>query len=94
MPQFPAFTRPFTAFLQLSEGIGRYEIVVEIHDLRANQVLARAAGTGVQFPERLTMLNLTIPVPPLPLTHAGGYDLVVFANGQEIDRQKFSATTP
>ena len=88
---FPGVGRPFMAFLQITDGVGRYEIVIEIHDLRENQVLARATGTGIEFPDRLTKMNLMIPVPPLPLPHSGVYDLVVFANGQEIDRQRFRA---
>jgi hypothetical protein len=94
LPQFPGMTRPATAFLQLVTGIGRYEIVIEIQDLRDNRVLARAAGPGVEFPERLQKMNLMIPIPPLPLHHPGVYDVVVYANGQEIDRQQFTAVSP
>ncbi len=35
-----------------------------------------------------------MPVPPLPVAHPGVYDLVVFASGQEIDRQKFTVSQP
>ena len=44
---------------------------------------------GVNWPEKLLTLNLMIPIPSLTMTHAGVYDLVVLANGQEIERQKF-----
>jgi len=90
----PTRLKPFCAFLQLAEGIGRYEIVVEIHDLQTDQVLARGVGSGIEFPERLTRLNITIPIRSLPVSHAGVYDLVVFANGQEIDRQQFKVVRP
>lgn len=89
---FPSHTKPFTVFVQLTDGIGRYEVVIEVQDLRDNIVNARA-NAGLEFPERLTKVNMMIPVPPLPLQHAGVYDFVVLANGQEIDRQQFRAVS-
>ncbi len=80
--------------MQFTDGIGRYEVVVEIHDLRDNTILARAQALGIEFPERLQGMNICLPVPPLPLGHPGSYDLVVFANGQETERQKFTAISP
>jgi hypothetical protein len=44
---------------------------------------------GIEVPSRLTFVNIIIPVLPLPVSHAGKYDIVVFANGVEIDRQQF-----
>lgn len=87
--EFPGRTAPFTVFLQLTDGIGRYDVVIEVHDLQNDQVLGRGSGIGLTWPEKLLKMNLMLPVPPVPITHAGVYDLVVFANGQEIDRQKF-----
>jgi hypothetical protein len=87
--QFPCVTRPFTAFLQMTDGIGRYAISVEVHDLQAGQIIAQARIAEVIFPERVSKVNLMIPVPSLPLQHAGSYDFVVLADGQEIDRQQF-----
>lgn len=94
LPRFPGFTRPITVYLQLVDGIGRDDIIIEIHDLRENQVLARATGAGIEFSERLTKINLMIPIPPLPIQHGGSYDLVVFADNQEIDRAQFRAESP
>ena len=87
--QFPCLTRPFMAFLQLTDGVGKYAISVEVHDLHTDQIIAQARIAEVVFPERVTKINLMIPVPPLPLQHAGSYDFVVLADGQEIDRQQF-----
>jgi hypothetical protein len=78
----------------LVDGIGRYEITVEIHDLQENQVIARSPAVQVDFPSRLHRVNLMIPLPPLPLQHPGAYDVVVFAGQHEIDRQQFSAASP
>jgi hypothetical protein len=91
VPQFPHPTRPFMAFLQMQDGIGKYAVTVEVHDLEADQVIAQARIAEVIFPERTTKVNLMIPVPPLLLQHVGRYDFVVLADGQEIDRQQFQA---
>ena len=57
--------------------------------MRRDVVLGRGSGLGVNWPEKLLTLNLMIPIPSLTRTHARVYDLVVLANGQEIERQKF-----
>jgi hypothetical protein len=91
VPQFPCLIRPFMAFLQLTDGVGKYGVSVDVHDLQADQIIAQARVAEVVFPERVSKVNLMIPVPPLPLQHAGSYDFVVLADGQEIDRQQFQA---
>jgi len=94
LPKLPGHTRPCTLFIQLVDGqVGRYELVVEMHDLAEDTIIARAPTLAVQWQERLSRLNVIMPIPPLPLQHAGQYDLVVFANDQEIDRQKFEGKT-
>jgi hypothetical protein len=90
-PQFPHMTGAFTAFLQLTDGIGKYAVSVEVHDLQADQIIAQASITEVTFPQRNMTANLMIAVPPLLLQHAGSYDFVVLADRQEIDRQQFQA---
>ena len=86
----PGRTSSFTVFLQLTDGIGRYDLVIEIYDLQQGVVLGRGSGLGLNWPQKLLKMNVTIPVPPVPVTHEGAYDLVVTANGQEIERQKFT----
>ncbi|MEX2287515.1 MAG: hypothetical protein WD648_10535 [Planctomycetaceae bacterium] len=88
--QLPGRLSPFTVFLQLIEGVGRYDIVVEFQDLRDNMVMARADGLAITFPARLMTMNVILPVPPVPVVHSGEYEIVVFANAQEIDRQRVS----
>jgi hypothetical protein len=89
--KFPGHIRQFTAFLQLTDGVGSYNITIEVHDLREDQILARAAIVQMTFQDRSGKANLMIPVPPLLLKHPGGYDFVVLADEQEIDRQQFLA---
>ena len=90
-PRFPSHTRQFMAFLQLTNGIGKYAVSVDVHDLQADQIIAQARIAEVTFPERTTKVQLMIPVPPVLLQHAGRYDFVVLADNQEIDRQQFQA---
>lgn len=90
LDQMPGTTWPFTVFMQLTDGIGTYEIWVEIQDLQEGAVIARSLTATVRWEERLVKANLLIPVPPLPVEHTGAYDLVVFANKQELDRQQFT----
>ena len=49
VPFFPGQTGPCNAFLQLTDGIGEYEITVEIHDLREDKVIARAQLAKMVF---------------------------------------------
>ena len=90
VPRLPGRTRPFQVYLHLTNGIGRYNIVVEIHDLRKDEIIGRGSGLGIAFTNRLEAIQFAIPVPSLPIVHDGAYDLVVLADGQEIDRQQFA----
>jgi hypothetical protein len=91
LPAFPGDTGPFAAYLQMTDGIGQYAITIEVHDLQSDAVIARATGPQLEFPERTAKANVMITVPSLPLRHPGNYDFVVLADGQEVDRQQFSA---
>ncbi len=88
---FPGFANPFTAFLQLTGGTGRYDVTAELVDLRNDKTFARATGMQIEFKTRLDRINVMIPVPQVKLPHDGRYDFVVYANGQVIERQEFSA---
>ena len=93
LPKLPFLSRPCMVFVQLADGIGSHAVEVEVHDLTNGTVIARGAvRKEINWPERPSKHNLLIPLPPLPITHTGGYDLVIFARGQEIDRQKFTVT--
>jgi hypothetical protein len=86
----PGAIAPCNAFLQLTDGIGKYGITVEAHDLREDKIVARTEVTEIEFQERASIQNLIIKLPIL-IEHDGSYDFVVFADGQEIDRQRFKA---
>ncbi len=94
LSEVPGVLRPFTVFVQLTNGVGRYEFSVEIHDLREDTVLARSPTVWAEWKDRLATVNLLIPVPPMQVQHLGAYDLVLLANGEEIDRQQFRVDQP
>ncbi len=92
----PGKSGPFVIYLLLTDGIvGRdYEISIEIHDLDNDIVVARAADTVVRWTDRFTKVNLLFPVPSLDVECAGSYDIIVFADRQEVDRQRFEILAP
>lgn len=96
VPAFPGMTTPFFVFMQMTNGIGRYQITVEIRRLGhggQDETIARASVAEMEFKDRAAKSVLIIPVPPLPLPAAGEYDFIVLADGQEIDRQQFNAVS-
>jgi hypothetical protein len=91
---FPGPAPAFTVFLQLTDGIGKYRITIEIRDLNGDAVIARGGGPEIEFRDRFSRLEILIPLSGLPLPHPGPYDFIVFADGNEIDRQRFLAQLP
>lgn len=92
VPQFPGMTAPCFVFVLMVNGIGHYQFSVEIRDADTDQPIARSAELAEAiFKDRTEKRTLIIPLPLLPLPRAGRYDFIVFANGQEVDRQVFEA---
>jgi hypothetical protein len=91
-PRFPDSTPPFKVFLQLTDGIGNYIVSVEVHDLQDDRIIAQKVIAEIDFSERKSKVDLVISISSLLIPHAGSYDFVVLADGQEIDRQQFQAT--
>jgi hypothetical protein len=86
----PGETNPFTAFLQLIEGIGKYDMSVQIRALEDDRTIAKAfMPQPLTFPNRLVRINVMIPVPTLKIEKAGKYEISVFANDQEVEKQDF-----
>jgi len=91
LPEFPGDTPPFFVYLQLTDGIGSYTLSIEIRDRADDEALFKGVLLKVEFAERGVKNNVVIPMPPLPLPHPGAYDLIMFADAQELDRQQFEA---
>ncbi len=88
---FPARSKPMRLFLHLVDGIGEYEIHIEVHDLAEDSAALRTTAVKVSFPDRLAPRKLIFGIPKLPLSHAGRYDVIVFGDGREIDRLQITA---
>ena len=91
LDKYPGYTRTFHVFTQMTDAQGRYSIVAEVRDLSTDSVIAKATGLGIKIADRLDVVNIVLPAPPLPIPHEGVYDVILFANGEEIDRQQFKA---
>jgi hypothetical protein len=90
VPDFPGTTGQFLIFIQLSDGIGEYDAEIEVVDLEDDRVIARAvAPAKLKFPNKLSRMNVMIPLPPLPVFHDGSYEIRVLADRQLIERQIF-----
>lgn len=85
---FPGQTEPMRMFLHLVDGIGEYQLTVEVTDLAEDVVIMRKPGPKISFPKRPGAMHLYFTIQALPITHQGRYDVIVMANGRELDRQQ------
>lgn len=90
-PAFPAEAGPFAIFLQLYDGIGRYELSVELRDLADDISVARASFSSLDFPERLVKMELALPITSLRLPRPGRYEIAVLFDGREVATQFIDA---
>ena len=89
--QFPGKTHQFCVFLQLVDGIETCVLTADVQDLHDNAILGRLMQLQVRFADRNNKLNLNVGPVTMQLPHSGAYDVVLMADGQEIDRQRFEA---
>ena len=92
MSSMPGVTPPAHVYVQITNAEGKYDIVVEIHDLKEDHVIARGQGLGVEIKDRHAFCDVVIQIPGIPVRHEGKYDLVVIVNREAIDRQQFNVT--
>jgi hypothetical protein len=90
LAKIPGRTKPMNLYVQLVDGIGEYEVTISVDDLAEDQSIFRAKGGRIAFSNRFLPVRLFSQIPSLPIFHPGRYDVVVFGNGIEIDRQQFS----
>lgn len=88
---FPAASKPFWVFVQLYDGIGRYQVSMEANALDDGISVAKAALPSLDFPERLAKIDMMIPVESVILPRPGRYELIALLDGQELCRQHFDA---
>lgn len=90
-PAFPAEAGPFAIFLQLYDGIGTYDLSVELRDLVDDISVAVASLTKLDFPEPLVKMELALPITSLRLPHPGPYEIAVLFDGREVATQFIDA---
>jgi hypothetical protein len=82
-------TRPSEVFVQLTGAEGQYDVVVEIWDLQERSVIARASQRGIEIDDPEMVNSVVMPIPPMQLSSDSFHDVVVLANGEEIERRRF-----
>jgi Family of unknown function (DUF6941) len=90
--EFPAEFPRCQVFLQITNGLGVYNVTIEIHDLSDNSVIYRLGDVPVEMPDRLARVSMIIRVPRVEIPHPGEFDVVVLANEEEIERQSLELT--
>jgi hypothetical protein len=87
----PGELQAFNIYMLLTDGITGhpYDTFLEIRDLQADVVVVRAAGSTIQWNDRLETRDLFFEIPPQPIERVGMFEAVVFADHQEIDRHRF-----
>jgi len=80
---------PIELFCQITDAMGHYEFLAEIHDLTTNQIVARSEPTVFDVADPLMAIDVIVHNPELQFQTMGLHDLVIFANGEEVDRKQF-----
>ncbi|HVA49986.1 MAG TPA: hypothetical protein VNH11_26710 [Pirellulales bacterium] len=88
---FPGVSLPFALFLQLYDGIGRYQLAIELRDLADGTRVAVAMFSSLDFIERLANMDVVLPVDSLRLPRAGRYQFAVLLDGEELATQHLDA---
>ncbi len=91
MRRFPTGVASVSAFLQLVGGVGRYNISIEVRELQGNRMIARGQGIWMEFRNRLRPTDVVITIEPFRLPEPGDYEFAIYANGEQIDSQRFAA---
>lgn len=78
----------FTAYLELAEGTGECRVTMEMHDLREDAIVFATEPVSVRFETRLDTLGVMVHWPSIQIDHEGAFDLIVFADGIEIERRQ------
>jgi hypothetical protein len=91
VPGFPGRSTRFTVFLQVYDGIGRYSLAVEFMDLADGSTIAGAKLDDLDFPDRLTKIQVMVPFDFVRLSRPGRYEVVVLVDGEPLARQHFDA---
>src|ERR1035438_7938278 len=72
----PGQSPPFALLVQLTDGLGDYELAAELRDLDAGESMVRLANR-VPLTDRLEKANVTFAFNPVVFAHYGRCDLIV-----------------
>jgi hypothetical protein len=81
---------PIELFCQITDAMGHYRLVVEVHDIEANEVVGRSEPTEFEAIDRLMNLDIIMSIEGMKFSKVGLHDIVVFANNEEVDRKQFA----
>jgi hypothetical protein len=79
----------FSVFLLLTEGTGENSITMQLHDLKNDEVVFETVPVTMTFESRLDLLAIVVRWPSIEVVADGAFDVVAYANGDEIERQSF-----
>lgn len=75
------------AFLQLYDGIGRYDLSLELRNLADDNSVSAGIFGHLEFPERLVKIEVALPIDSMRSPHPGRYELAVLLDAQEVATQ-------
>lgn len=73
--------------MQLYDGIGRYELSVELRSLADGDNVAAGSFGHLEFPERLVKMELAVPIECMRLPWPGRYEIAILFDGHELATQ-------
>jgi len=68
---FPLRAKSMRCYIQLVAGVGQYQLTLEVLDLANDRIIAKGKGPLVNFSDRLTPMQLILPIPRIPISHDG-----------------------
>ena len=84
-----AVVGPYQLFLELTGGSGHYRIEVEIQDLDEDLILVKAER-DITLTDRSDAWIGVFEVPAFEVAVGRSYEVVVFANGELVERREIS----
>lgn len=88
---FPAEAPPLVIYLQLYDGIGRYELSLELRNLADDSSVTAEIFSHLEFPDRLVKMELVLPIESIRLPRAGRYEIAILFDGRELATQFIDA---
>lgn len=85
--EFPSEMPRCQAFLQLTDGLGAYNVVVEVHYLNDDEIVYRSEPVQIEINNRLALISYIVPNLQFEIPAEGRYDIIVLINDQELERQ-------